>query len=145
MKPGLGLKVIAMLGLAIAADNRLGSSAAAPLLKDVRFQWEGQQLILYTDFNQAGHDLTVFLEWRAAGAGPQQRIEIDYIEQYARGMPVAITVATRQKSAAGQNILYLGQPRPNTPRIEGAGAVTGRIVLEEAQEEAYPFSIPPLR
>ena len=143
MKRGLGLCVIVMLGLWLTPGGGLGAPAAAPVLKDVRFQWQGGQLILYTDFNQMGHDLPVYLEWHVGGAGPQHRIEIDYIEQYARGMPVAITVATRQKNAAGQNVLYLGQPRPNTPRIEGAGAVTGRIVIEEDQEEEYPFSIPP--
>jgi hypothetical protein len=143
LKPGL--KVIVMVGLAMVTDSSHGAPAAATVLKDVRFQWEGRQLILYADFNQTGHDLPVYLEWQAAGAAPEHRIEIDYIEQYARGMPVAITVAIRQKNAAGQNVLYMGQPRPNTPRIEGAGTVTGRIVIEEPQEEEYPFSIPPLR
>jgi hypothetical protein len=114
---------------------------AAPLLKDVHLKWEGQQLVLYAAFNQPGHDLPITLAWRAAGDMSEHRGEIDYIEQYAQGMPLAITVASLAKNAAGRDVLYVGQPRANSPKIEGAGAVTGHIALEG--DEDYAFTILP--
>jgi hypothetical protein len=119
---------------------------AGPVLTDVHYKWEGPALILYAAFDQSGHDLPVFLEWRAGNdawdAG--HRIQIDYIEQYARGMLVAITVASLDKNAAGQHVIYMGQPRANTPKIEGDSAVTIRIVLDDAAGpvEQYPSAIP---
>jgi hypothetical protein len=117
---------------------------AGPMLTDVHYKWEGPALILYAAFNQSGHDLPIFLEWRVTGNDAGHRIQIDYIEQYARGMPVAITVASLDKNAAGQRVIYMGQPRANTPKIEGDSAVAIRIVLDDAAGpvEQYPSAIP---
>jgi hypothetical protein len=119
---------------------------AGPMLTDVHFKWEGPALILYAAFDQSGHDLPVFLEWRVGDDAKNtvHRIQIDYIEQYARDMPVAITVASLEKNAAGQRVIYMGQPRTNTPKIEGNSAVTIRIVLDDAAGpvEQYSSAIP---
>jgi hypothetical protein len=144
MKPGLRF----LFGLiAFCISQPALHAEAGPVLTDVHYKWEGPALILYAAFDQSGHDLPVFLEWRAGNDAVDagHRIQIDYIEQYARGMPVAITVASLEKNAAGQRVIYMGQPRANTPKIEGPGAVTGRIVLDDAARpvEQYPFAIVP--
>jgi len=132
-------------GLAIALGMPCAAAAqhqtAEKLLKGVRLQWQGSQLVLYATFDQPGHDLPIFLAWRAAGDMSEHRGEIDYIEQYAKDMTVAIIIASLAKNAAGQDVLYVGQPRPNSPKIEGAQAVTGHIALEG--DEDYAFTILP--
>ena len=115
--------------------------AAQRVLKDVHLLWQGQQLVLYATFNKPGHDLPIVLAWRTAGDTAEHRGEIDYIEQYARGMTVAITVASLGKNAAGRDVIYVGQPRPNSPMIEGTRAVTGHVALDG--EEDYAFTILP--
>lgn len=132
------------------------SAAAPPMLKDVRFEWKDQRLILYASFNQTSHDLPIYLEWRLMdnAMNPKsqgqnaskltRRVEIDFIEQFARDMPIAITVASLEKNAAGRSVLYIGQPHSNTPSIEGADSLylLGRIVIEASdQDEQYPFFI----
>jgi hypothetical protein len=137
MKPGLN-HLFGLVLLCIAAPAQ-----AAPLLTDVHYKWEGPALVFYATFNQAEHDLPFFLEWRAAGDAGEHRTQIDYIEQYARGMPIAVTVASLGQDASGRRVLYMGQPRANTPKIEDPGAVAGRIVLEDPANprEEYPFAI----
>ena len=115
--------------------------AAQRVLKNVHLHWQGPQLVLYATFNRPGHDLPIMLAWRAAGDTAEHRGEIDYIEQYAQGMSLAITVASLGKNAAGRDVLYVGQPRPNSPKIESALAVTGHIALDG--EENYAFTILP--
>jgi hypothetical protein len=142
MKPGLKY----FLGLIVFGLSVLPVQAG-PMLTDVHYKWEGPALILYAAFDQSGHDLPVFVEWHAGNDAKdaRHRVQIDYIEQYARGMPVAITVATLDKNAAGQRVLYMGQPHANTPKFEGDSAVAGRIVLDDAAGpvEQYPFAIAP--
>jgi hypothetical protein len=140
--PGLAI-ALGMTPCAAVAQPAAQDQAAQRLLKDVRLQWQGTQLVLYATFNKAGHDLPVFLAWRAAGDTSDHHGEIDYIEQYAQGMPLAITVVSLEKNAAGRDVLYVGQPRPNSPRIEDAQAVTvtGHIALDG--DEDYAFTILP--
>ena len=131
-----------LLAIALGATpDAVAAQTAQPMLKDVRLQWQGPQLLLYATFNKSGHDLPIMLAWRAAGDPAEHRGEIDYIEQYAQGMPLAITVASLGKNTAGGDVLYIGQPRPNSPKIEGASTVTGHIALDE--EEDYAFTILP--
>jgi hypothetical protein len=98
-------------------------------------------LVLYAAFNQSGHDLPIFLAWRTGNEGPEHRGQIDYIEQYAQGMPLAIVVASLGKNAAGRDVLYVGQPRQSSPQIESPAAVTAHIALDG--DEDYAFTILP--
>lgn len=135
MKSAQGLAALVLL---------CGTAEAAPVLTDIHYKWQGPALIFYADFNQSGHDLPIFAEWRDA-SDSAHRAQIDYVEQYARGMKIAITVASLEKSAVGQRIVTIGQPRASSPGIESGAAITGRIVLDDPANpaEEYPFSIPP--
>jgi len=140
--------------MAVAVTGALCQSAgAAPpaqsvvfpaesIFKDVRLTWEGQHLIFYGSFKQAGHDVPLWLEWHGKTSGRQQ---IDYIEQYFGGMPIAVTLISREKNPAGQIGLYMGRPAPNTPWLDGDGSMTGRLVLTDnaGQTDSYDFSLSP--
>jgi hypothetical protein len=54
--PGLVI-ALGMTPCAVAAQPAAQDQAAQKLLKDVRLQWQGTQLVLYATFNKAGHDL----------------------------------------------------------------------------------------
>ena len=116
---------------------------AGSIFKDVRLAWEGRQLIFYATFNQDGHDLPLWLEWQTAKA--DGHTQIDVIEQYGRGMPIAVTLISLEKNPAGHDVLYMGRPAPNTPRLEGGDALRGHIAATDAAGHAdnYNFSLSP--
>jgi hypothetical protein len=123
-----------------------GRSVAFPdgsIFKDVRLTWEGKQLIFYATFNQDGHDLPLWLEWRTAKT--DGHAQIDIIEQYGRDMPIAVTLMDREKNPAGGAIFYMGRPAPNTPRLETSGNLNVSLAMTDmaGHSDDYKFSLAP--
>jgi hypothetical protein len=106
------------------------------MFRNVRLVWEGSRLIFYASFDQDGHDLPVWLDWQAGKRSG--RVQIDYIEQYGRAMPVAVTLMSLDKK-----FLYMGRPAPNTERVDSIANVQGRLVIygNDSGEEAYRFTV----
>lgn len=128
------------------ADAAPGQSVAFPagsIFKNVRLSWEGKQLIFYATFNQDGHDLPLWLEWKTPK--DDERTQIDIIEQYGQGMPIAVMLMDREKNPAGQTILYMGRPAPNTPRLEGGGNLDVSLAMSDmaGHSDDYEFSLAP--
>jgi hypothetical protein len=120
--------------------------AAQAMFGDVRLSWVGQNLIFNATFKHDGHDLTIYLEWRGtAQSADVGHAEIDYVEQYGRGMPIAVTLISARKNSAGQPILYMGRPAPNTPKVEGDAArnLLGSVVVSDdtGLTDRYDFSL----
>jgi hypothetical protein len=114
---------------------------AGSIFKDVRLTWEGKQLIFYATFNQYGHDLSLWLAWRTTKT--DGRTEIDVIEQYGRDMPIAVLLMDREKNPAGQTVLYMGHPAPNTPRLETGGNLDVSLAMSDmaGHSDEYKFSV----
>jgi hypothetical protein len=135
---------IALTGAHCQSAGAAAQSVIFPegsIFKDVRLTWEGRQLIFYATFNQDGHDLPLWLEWKTPkGDG---RTQIDVIEQYGRDMPIAVTLIDREKNSAGQTVLYMGRPAPNTPKLESAGNLDVSLAMSDAagHSDAYNFSL----
>jgi hypothetical protein len=111
----------------------------------VSLSWEGKKLIFHALFNQYGHEMPIYLRWDSA-KGESGIAEIDTIEQFGRDMPLEVTLISLEKSPAGQAIVYMGHPAPNTPRLEGNDAVnlTGRILMtndDVGSTDAYGFAL----
>jgi hypothetical protein len=147
---------IIVLAMALVGASWQGASAepvsgtvtleAQAMFKDVRLAWEGQKLIFHATFKHDGHDLTIYLEWGGAAENTVVgRTEIDYIEQYGRDMPIAVTLISLGKNSAAQPVLYMGRTAPNTPRLEGADAVNllGSVVVSDdaGRTDRYEFSL----
>ena len=136
-----------ILILAIALAGTLSRSAGAQsvalpagtMFRDVRLVWEGRNLIFYGTFKQYGHDLPIWLEWHGAKI-QGGRAEIDYIEQYGRDMPIAVTIMSLGKIPDGQEVLYMGRPAPNTPRVENLD-LQAQIAIGEVED--YHFLLLP--
>jgi hypothetical protein len=137
--------LFAALALAAALSQRAAAQSVAlpagSIFKNARLSWEGRQLIFYATFDQEGHDLPLWLEWRTAKA--DGRTQIDVIEQYGRGMPIAVTLMSREKNPAGQTVWYMGRPAPNTPKAEGGGNLDASLAMSDAAGHAddYRFSL----
>jgi hypothetical protein len=120
--------------------------AAQAMFRNVRLDWVGPNLIFNATFKHDGHDLTIYLEWGGAVENTTVgRAEIDYIEQYGRDMPIAVTLISVGKNSAEQPVLYMGRPAPNTPKLEGeaAGNLLGSVVVSDdaGRTDRYGFSL----
>ena len=116
------------------------------IFKDARLSWEGRKLIFSATFNTYGHEMPIYLEWHPKGAARGEVAEIDTIEQFGRGMPLKVTLISLEKNPAGQAVVYMGQPAPNSPRLDGDDAVNldARMVMTDAdtgETDAYSFSL----
>jgi rhodanese-related sulfurtransferase len=118
---------------------------AQAFFRDVRLTWENRQLIFFATFQQDGHDAPLWLECQSGNASKAAqgiRAQIDYVEQYGRRMPVAVRLISLEKSKNGQPVLFLGQPAPNTLRLEGANANCSLEVTDmEGRTDRYSFSL----
>jgi hypothetical protein len=131
--------------MAASWQSAAAQSVALPagaLFGNVHLVWEGRQLNFYATFEQDGHDVPLWLEWHGKTSGRQ---EIDYIEQFYRGMPIAVTLVSLEKKTPGQTTLYMGRPAPNTPRLVSDGSMTGRLAVTDAagHTDNYDFSLAP--
>ncbi|HVZ27052.1 MAG TPA: hypothetical protein VG798_00205 [Rhizomicrobium sp.] len=134
----------------VAQGANAQSSQRVPLppgviLKNVSLSWEGRKLIFHALFNQYGHEMPIYLQWRSA-KGDSGIAEIDTIEQFGRDMPLEVTLISLERSPAGQAIVYMGHPAPNTPRLDGNDAVnlTGRLLMtndDVGSTDEYGFSL----
>jgi hypothetical protein len=144
-------RTLKILAGALALTGALSQSVAAQsaalptgsIFKNARLAWEGRQLIFYATFNQDGHDLPLWLEWRTAKA--EGHTQIDVIEQYGRGMPIAVTLISLEKNPAGRDVLYMGWPASNTPKLEGGGNLDASLETSDAagRTDDYKFSLAP--
>ena len=144
----LAIMLAGASGPSASAQSQSVALPAGAIFKDVKLTWEGRRLIFYATFRRDGNELPLYLEWRhTAAQAPEGRNEIDVIEQYGREMPIAVTLISLEKNPAGQAVLYMGRPAPNTPKMEGDDALnmTGRVVLTDAtgQTDEYAFSLSP--
>jgi hypothetical protein len=148
---GRSAKILAAAALAcLFAQSALAQRvplAPGSILKNVSLSWEGRKLIFHATFNQYGHEMPIYLQWHPA-KGQGGIAEIDTIEQFGRDMPLEVTLISLEKNPAGQAIVYMGQPAPNTPKLEGEDAVnlSARILMTNAdigQSDDYGFSLAP--
>jgi hypothetical protein len=132
--------------VAAAWQGAAAQSVALPagsVFRNAHLAWEGRQLIFYATFNQDGHDLPLWLESRTANA--EGRAQIEYVEQYYRGMPIAVRLMSLEKNPAGQTVFYMGQPASNTPRLETGGNLDASLTMSDAagRSDEYRFSLAP--
>jgi hypothetical protein len=143
-------KSLLFTGMIMAFAHVAGARAQPPqalalpaqsFFKDVRLAWENRQLIFYAVFREDGHDVPLWLECRG-DSGQSERAQIDDLEQYGRSLPVAVRLISLAKNPAGQTIFYLGQPAPNTLRLE-ANAVACQLELTDpsGRTNSYAFSL----
>jgi hypothetical protein len=144
-------KILVVAALAcLLAQSALAQRIPLPagsILKNVSLSWEGRKLIFHATFNQYGHEMPIYLQWHPA-KGQGGIAEIDTIEQFGRDMPLEVTLISLEKNQAGEPVVYMGQPAPNTPRLEGEDAETleGRLLMTNAdvgQSDDYGFSLAP--
>jgi hypothetical protein len=115
------------------------------ILKNVSLSWEGKKLIFHAVFNQYGHEMPLFLRWNAA-KGQSGMAEIDTIEQFGRDLPLEVTLISLEKNPAGQAVVWMGHPAPNTPRLDGDDAVnlTGHLIMnndDAGSMDEYSFTL----
>ena len=118
---------------------------AGVILKNVSLSWEGRKLILHAIFNQYGHEMPIYLQWNSAN-GQSGVAEIDTIEQFGRDMWLEVTLISLEKNPAGQAIVWMGHPAPNTPRLDGNDAVnlTGHLIMtndDVGSTDEYGFTL----
>ena len=117
---------------------------AQDFFSNVRLTWENRQLIFYATYKQEGHDASLWLDCRRGNSptGQGTRAQIDYLEQYGRGMPIAVRLISLEKSKSGQPVLFLGQPQPNTLRLQGSNANCRVEVTDDAgRTDLFAFSL----
>jgi len=135
-----------LTGTLCQGASAAGQSAIFPqgtIFKDARLTWQGRQLIFYATFNLDGHDLPLWLEWKTSKE--DGRTQIDVIEQYGRGMPIAVTLMEQEKNPLRRAFLYMGRPAPNTPKLESTGnlKVDMSLAMSDAtgNSDEYKFSL----
>jgi hypothetical protein len=99
----------------------------------------------------------IYLDWGMAGIGGQPiinqsmwgfpRIEIGFVERYAVGQMLRVTIGSMTTNEAGQQVFQWGEPQYNNQKVS-LGSTTSyvaRVVIigKDGKEERYPFFMIP--